>query len=733
MSKSRTSTPSRAYSLFHNKGFRNINGLSGSWTVSSSSLRIDSLHLRSRTALSDSRCFSAFSAIRINKAGYDKLRLDPIALEHSRAIRAQQSKAIYHKIREDPKAWKVFSAKRAERRNRHIYSSPEVRRKRNENGIRTHARLSSTQTNSRLSGRLYEWTYFYEWVRALPWKSHQPLVYDEPVEHYCHECQLVRHNGMKLWWQSKSALLGETQADVSKEAQYLCHRCYTKQRPWSEVMPEGYEDVNTLKTLVARRNQLDGAIVKVNLQRDETKLRRYKISNWCWAHDWIRQLPWPTHQPQFFEQKMELHCTDCLWSKRRALRLWWQDAKGTHICTACYTKPDWSEIMPKGYEDVTSMRDFRARKQQLDKLASGHAYTSSHTPSSSHRQVGSNFAQATLTRPASSLPTSLCAPTSRKFSFTSAASVSKDRYKKLREDPVRYERSLEYNRLYFARLRSDKKAYRTFLEQVAASGLKKHDEDAASRERGKSRSRIHHAKALQQPAYLQSRMINNLLMHYPWSRAGLPWKSHLPLVSAEPIERHCSGCGITRRGGSKLWWQKIDAAGTKSEPHSQSFLCHSCYFPKDDWACAMPEGYEDVKSIKELVARNEQLDGSPESGKYARGESVFRAGAIYNWVQHEWVCLLPWKTHRPVLCKQKVYDRCARCKSARHICLKLWWRSPTETICNLCHAKQGWNDAMPHGYEDVRSMKELRARKEQLEEEGPGSEPQHRVILDLTS
>jgi len=202
--------------------------------------------------------------------------------------------------------------------------------------MKTHARLSSTQANSRLSGRLYEWTYFYGWVRALPWKSHQPLVYHEPVEHYCHGCQLVRRNGMKLWWQSKSALLGETQADVSKEAQYLCHSCYTKQRPWSEVMPEGYEDINTLKTLVARRNQLDGATVKVNLQRDETKLRRYKISNWCWEHDWIRQLPWPAHQPQFFEQKMELHCTTCLWAKRRALRLWWQDAKGTHICTACY-------------------------------------------------------------------------------------------------------------------------------------------------------------------------------------------------------------------------------------------------------------------------------------------------------------------------------------------------------------------------------------------------------------
>lgn len=691
--------------------------------MSSSSLRIDSLHLRSRTALSDSRCFSAFSAIRIDKARYDKLRLGPIALEHYRAIRAQQGKAIYHKIREDPKAWQVFSAKRAEHQNRHIYGSLEVRRKRNENSIKTHARLSSTQANSRLSGSLHEWTYFYEWVRALPWKSHQPLVYDEPVEHYCHECQLVRRNGMKLWWQSKSALLGETLADVSKEAQYLCYRCYTKQRPWSEVMPEGYEDVNTLKTLVARRNQLDGATVKVNLQRDETKLRRYKISNWCWAHDWIRQLPWPTHQPQFFEHKMELHCTNCLWSKRRALRLWWQDAKGTHICTACYTKPEWSEIMPKEYEDVRSMRDLRARKQQLDKPASGHVNTSSHTPSSNHRQIGSNLAQATLTRPTSSLPTSLNSPMSRRFSSTSAATVS-EKYKKLRDDPVRYKRRLEYTRLYRARQRSDKKAHRAYLERVAARDFKRHDEDAASRERSKSRGRKHYAKVAQQPAYLQGRLIHNLLLRYPWSRTGLSWKSHLPLVSAEPIERHCSGCDMTKRGGSKLWWQKVDAAETESD--SQSFLCHKCYWPKDDWARAMPEGYEDVKSIRELVARNEQLDGSSESGKYAAEESVYRACKMYYWTQHEWVCLLPWKTHSLVVFKQKVYDRCARCESARHASLKLWWRSPTETICNLCHAKQDWNDAMPQGYEDVRSMKELRARKKQLDEEGPGSEPQHR-------
>jgi len=725
---SQTSTIPRAYFSCHRA---NYNSLLGSWgplkynqhLLRSSSSSVCTSQLKSRAGLRDSRRFSAFSAFKIDKAGYDRLTEDPVALSMKRAKLAQQQKKWYDKIKGNPEAWEKFRARYAAYRDRYVYGNPEVRQSHVEAAKESHARLSSTQRNYRSSRKLHEWIWSFSWVRkALPWKSHSPLLHDEPVEHYCQGCQFARRK-RRLWWKSEGVLSGETHADVSQEAQYLCHTCYTKQRPWSEVMPEGYEDVNTLKALIARKTQLDGATVETKFGRDDKLVRSQDISYWCRHYDWVRSLPWPTHRPLLLEQKTELRCTDCLWAKRRPLRFWWQSAKGDYICNSCYTKPDWSEIMPKGYEDVRSMRDLRARKQQLDELVSGHANTSSRIPSSNHRQIGSNLAQATLTRPTSSLPTSLHSPMSRRFSSTSAATVS-EKYKKLRDDPVRYKRYLEYMRLYHARLRSDKKAHRAYLEQVAARNLKRHDEDAASRERSKSRGRKHYAKVAQQPAYLQGRLIHNLLMRYPWSRTGLPWKSHLPLVSAEPIERHCSGCDMTKRAGSKLWWQKIDAAETESD--SQSFLCHNCYWPKDDWARAMPEGYEDVKSIRELVARNEQLDGSSESGKYAAEESVYRACKTYYWTQHEWVCLLPWKTHSPVVFKQKVYDRCARCESARHASLKLWWRSPTETICNLCHAKQDWNDAMPQGYEDVRSMKELRARKKQLDEEGPGSEPQHR-------
>lgn len=355
--------------------------------------------------------------------------------------------------------------------------------------------------------------------------------------------------------------------------------------------------------------------------------------------------------------------------------------------------------MPKGYEDARSMTDLRARKQQLEELASGHVITSSQAPSSNHHQIVSKITQATLTRPTSSLPTTRRSPTSRKFSSTSVATISKEYYKKLREDPIRYERYLEDNRRYYARLRSgDNKTYRARLEQMAARSLKRHDEDPAFREHAKLRAKICYRKFAHRPAYRQRRFLRTLLLDYPWSRAGLPWKSHLPLVSAEPIERHCSGCDTTRTGGVKLWWRKIDAVEAKVESDSQNFLCHHCYIPADDWARAMPEGYEDVKSLKELVARKKQLDGSFAIGKYAKGEYGHRADVMNTWVRtHEWIRLLDWKTHQPVVSEQKIYNKCARCDHARHISLKLWWRSSTETICNACHAKADWSDSMPHG------------------------------------
>lgn len=68
---------------------------------------------------------------------------------------------------------------------------------------------------------------------------------------------LKKRGGAKLWWRTKSAhpkpVVGDEQADI-----YLCHACYTQKRDWSAVMPDGYEDVETLDGLLARKQQLDG-------------------------------------------------------------------------------------------------------------------------------------------------------------------------------------------------------------------------------------------------------------------------------------------------------------------------------------------------------------------------------------------------------------------------------------------------------------------------------------------
>lgn len=626
---SRHAIRSGAYFLGHNQEPRKIS-LFGSGKISSSSPHVLPSHFTSHIILPGSRCFSVFSAIRISKARYDKLRLDPEALRAHRIKHAESTRR-----------WRKS--------------------------------MSSAQTShSYLRERLRYWVSSFEWVRDLAWKSHRPVLYHEPVEHQCDRCHLVRRDGPMIWWMNNDALSSKTHADSSKEAQYLCNRCYIDQRPWSAVMPHGYEHVKTKKELIARKKQLDDAANEKGLERDDFVIRRRRINFWCRKYDWIRKLPWPTYQPLFFEQRQGFRCTDCLHAEWSHRCLWWQNEVGSHICNGCYTKPDWSKIMPKGYEDARSMNGLRVRKQQLDELASGHAITSSHTPSPNHRQIGSKLAQATMTRPTSSPPTILKSQTFRKFYSTSVAPNDKEKYSRRRDDPVRWERYLEANRRYRARLRSDDKAYRAQAERNAALSLKQRDEDPTYRERCKLRSKMRYTRVAHQPAYLQSRFIRTLVMSYPWSRAGLPWKSHFPLVSAEPIERHCSGCDVTKIRGSKLWWQKIDAAEAITQSDSQSFLCHSCYFPKKDWACAMPEGYEDVNSIKQLIARKEQIDGSSESGKYTRGEFASRAGAIRDWCQHEFVRLLPWKTHQPVLSKQKVYDRCARCEYARHISLKLW-------------------------------------------------------------
>jgi hypothetical protein len=175
----RLPTPSQAYPPCYNVTSRNYNTLLGPWrtlehnehiqmTPASSSLpksaRFRSIHTR----LSDRRSFSISNAVQISKARYDKLRLDPDALRAHLARSAQNAK-------------------------RRFDSNPEARQRHNETAKIRHAHLSATQKDYIAFRKLHSWVYTYTWIReTLPWKSHHPLIYDEPVKHYCNSCRATK-------------------------------------------------------------------------------------------------------------------------------------------------------------------------------------------------------------------------------------------------------------------------------------------------------------------------------------------------------------------------------------------------------------------------------------------------------------------------------------------------------------------------------------------------------------
>ncbi|CAD0087642.1 unnamed protein product, partial [Aureobasidium vineae] len=76
---------------------------------------------------------------------------------------------------------------------------------------------------------------------------------------------------------------------------------------------------------------------------------------------------------------------------------------------------------------------------------------------------------------------------------------------------------------------------------------------------------------------------------------------------------------------------------------------------------------------------------------------------------------LPWKTHRPVKYLAKTECYCACCGIPRQ--LKAVWQSTTDPsvlMCNKHYAERGWPEAMPKGYEDIRTFGDLRARYDEL-------------------
>ncbi|THY82167.1 hypothetical protein D6C93_09299, partial [Aureobasidium pullulans] len=498
--------------------------------------------------------------------------------------------------------------------------------------------------------RLSNWLCAHAWVReSLPWRTHRPIVHAEKVEQKCVGCGWVRRGGLKLTWSSIS------------DGSVLCHNCYMQRGDIAQVMPEGYGHVRFMSDLRARKDELDGPGSsakwddKKKSELDESA-RRTHILWQMTKSPWFQTLPWKTHRPVRTSLKVERTCPDC--TALKSLKLWWQSLTSEEsLCNRCYTKPSWPEVMPEGYEDVTTMGGLAKRRKELDSAAPA---STNHIPLASPLLL-----QSTLNRPKSTKPVSPSqTPFSRAFSTRPTTSPSTNtsvspprslsttaghpRTGNLPSITLMSSRSFSHSsakdltktspKLWEChRVKGNPEALREYYDRKAER-LKYATTKTMIRRWDVARTNEGFRMALRIRAWVRT---------HAWVREHLPWKTHHPLRHDERVEHYCMGCKHIRRGGSYLWWQaKREMAETGVD--ADSYLCRECYVPKDDWRAAMPQGYEDVNTYHELKARKERLGVTGAAEHMGLDDRIQRKNMIRSCCSHPRVRELPWKTYRPV-------------------------------------------------------------------------------------
>jgi len=178
------------------------------------------------------------------------------------------------------------------------------------------------------------------------------------------------------------------------------------------------------------------------------------------------------------------------------------------------------------------------------------------------------------------------------------AGYNKKSYSRLKDDPERYEKHLIYRR------QSDARRYQdlAWRDRQAMSSQRYHqrkrDEDPTIKERRQEEKRVYDRKRSLE-AHQQSRRKLIEWTKHSWVRQ-LPWKNYTPIVTQDKVRQICATCGSYRIDGAKLWWQRH---GPSDPP---LYDCQTCFAKTE----GMPDGYEDVKTFRELKARKEELDNS---------------------------------------------------------------------------------------------------------------------------
>jgi hypothetical protein len=69
--------------------------------------------------------------------------------------------------------------------------------------------------------------------------------------------------------------------------------------------------------------EADLKLQQLKYKEDGPYRRRKILLRWCSAYSWLReQLPWKSHQPIYYSQRVEHFCYGCKWTRASGARLW---------------------------------------------------------------------------------------------------------------------------------------------------------------------------------------------------------------------------------------------------------------------------------------------------------------------------------------------------------------------------------------------------------------------------
>jgi len=117
-------------------------------------------------------------------------------------------------------------------------------------------------------------------------------------------------------------------------------------------------------------------------------------------------------------------------------------------------------------------------------------------------------------------------------------------------------------------------------------------------------SLFYSAKLKEDPYFAIRNTLRAWAYNSPLTLDRLSWRNHLPILTDEKVERHCASCGYSpRRGGNRLWWQRRQSL----QDGDTLYDCNKCFSKNPE--VALPQGFEDVKTVQQLFLRREQLLG----------------------------------------------------------------------------------------------------------------------------